>query len=45
MLEDVTVCVCTYNEENNIKRCIQNIKKMVLVTFLLLMQVQIGQKQ
>ncbi len=27
MLEDVTVCVCTYNEENNIKRCIQNIKK------------------
>ena len=26
MLTEVTVCVCTYNEENNIKRCIRNIK-------------------
>lgn len=27
MLEEVTVCVCTYNEEKNIRRCLQNIKK------------------
>lgn len=27
MLSNVTVCVCTYNEEKNIKRCIENIKK------------------
>ena len=27
MLEEVTICVCTYNEEKNIKRCIQNIKE------------------
>ncbi len=26
MLKDVTVCICTYNEENNIRKCIQNIK-------------------
>ncbi len=26
MLTEVTVCVCTYNEEDNIKRCIRNIK-------------------
>lgn len=25
-LREVTICVCTYNEEKNIKRCIQNIK-------------------
>lgn len=26
MLKEVTICVCTYNEEKNIKKCIQNIK-------------------
>ena len=26
MLTEVTVCVCTYNEENNIKGCIRDIK-------------------
>lgn len=27
MREDITVCVCTYNEEKNIKDCIESIKR------------------
>lgn len=27
MMTEITVCVCTYNEERNIKKCIQHIKQ------------------